>query len=400
MLGSLKLNLIFLFPQFESASRGKLYICLMAFENIIGQKLLTANLLRNVEAKRTPHAQLFVGKNGYGNLAIAMAYAQLLVEFESRSKGAVEALNHPDIHFYFPVVKKGDSTTKISKDYISDWRGFVGASAYGNLNEWYAHIDAGNKQGVISVDEAQDIIKTLSLKAFSGGHKVLIIWHAEKMNAACANKLLKWIEEPNKNTSILLLTEEEDGLLKTIQSRCQTIHIMPLLPKDIFDALIEKGIDPSKAKEISEVSEGNYGSALNLINENKNSLVFEQLFIEWVRTAFKAKTDKKSVNSLISWSERVAKLGRELEKQFLHYSLDAFRRAMLLNYGAEEMLSLKTHDHSFSFEKFSLFIGSANIEGISREIEDAIYHIERNGNGKIILTDLSIKLTRLLHKKQ
>ena len=373
----------------------------MAFENIIGQKMLTGHLLRNIEAKRTPHAQLFVGKNGHGNLAIAMAYAQHLVALESLSKGAVEPLNHPDIHFYFPVVKKGGSTTtRISKDYISEWRDFVSASAYGNLNEWYAHIDAGNKQGTITVDEAQDIIKTLSLKAFSGGHKVLIIWHAEKMNAACANKLLKWIEEPNKNTSILLLTEEESGLLKTIQSRCQTIHIMPLLPKDIFDALIEKGVGPSKAKEASEVSEGNYGSALNLINENKNSLAFEQLFIEWVRTAFKAKTDKKSINSLISWSERVAKLGRELEKQFLHYSLDAFRQAMLLNYGAEEMVSLKIHDPSFSFERFSLFVGSANIEGISREIEDAIYHIERNGNGKIILTDLSIKLTRLLHRKQ
>lgn len=359
--------------------------------------MLTAHLLRNIEAKRTPHAQLFVGKNGYGNLAIAMAYAQHLVALESHSKGAVKPLNHPDIHFYFPVVKKEGSTTRISKDYILEWRDFVSASAYGNLNEWYAHIDAGNKQGAITVDEAQDIIKTLSLKAFSGGHKVLIIWHAEKMNAACANKLLKWVEEPNKNTSILLLTEEESGLLKTIQSRCQTIHIMPLLTKDVFDALIEKGVDPSKAKEVSEISEGNYGCALNLINEN--SLAFEQLFIEWVRTAFKAKVDKKSINSLISWSVRVAKLGRELEKQFLHYSLDAFRQAMLLNYRAEEMVSLKIHDPSFSLEKFSLFIGAANIEGISREIEDAIYHIERNGNGKIILTDLSIKLTRLLHRK-
>ncbi len=373
----------------------------MAFENIIGQKLLTAHLLRNIEAKRTPHAQLFVGKNGHGNLAIAMAYAQHLVALESLSKGAVEPMNHPDIHFYFPVVKKvGSTTTRISRDYISDWRDFVSASAYGNLNEWYAHIGAGNKQGVISVDEAQDIINTLSLKAFCGGHKVLIIWHAEKMNTACANKLLKWIEEPNKGTSILLLTEEENGLLKTIQSRCQTIHIAPLLPNDIFDALIEKGVDPSKAKGVSEASNGNYGSALNLIKENKNSLSFEQLFIEWVRTAFMAKTDKKGINSLISWSERVAKLGRELEKQFLHYSLDTFRQAMLLNYGAEELVSLKIHDPSFSFEKFSSFIGSANVEGISREIEDALYHIERNGNGKIILTDLSIKITRLLHKKQ
>lgn len=373
----------------------------MAFENIIGQKLLTAHLINNIEAKRTPHAQLFVGKNGHGNLAIAIAYAQQLVARESLSKVPVDPLNHPDIHFYFPVVKKtGVATTRISKDYISEWRDFVNASAYGSLNEWYAHIDAGNKQGVISVDEAEDIIKTLSLKAFSGGHKVLILWHSEKMNAACANKLLKWIEEPNKKTYILLLTEEVNRLLDTIRSRCQTIHIMPLLTKDIFDALVKKGVDPSRAKKVSEASEGNYSSALDLINENKNSLEFEKLFIEWVRTAFKARADKKSINSLISWSERVARLGRELEKQFLHYSLEAFRQAMLLNYGAEKIVSLKIHDHSFSFRKFSLFIGSANIESIQHEIEEAIYHIERNGNGKIILTDLSIKLARVLHEKQ
>jgi DNA polymerase-3 subunit delta' len=373
----------------------------MTFENIIGQKNLVAHLARNVEARRTPHAQLFVGKNGYGNLALAMAYAQHLVAFEAPSKEKVKALNHPDIHFYYPIVKKGSgTTTRTSKDYLSEWRAFLEGSKYGNLNDWYAHIDAGNKQGAIAVDEAHDIIKTLSLKAYSGGHKVLIMWHAEMMNSACANKLLKWIEEPNTNTSILLLTESANSLLKTIQSRCQTVHVMPLSPKDIYEALVEKGVDPSKAKQISETSEGDYGKALALSDEDKNSLAFEQLFIEWVRTAFKAKTDKKSINQLMAWSERVAKLGRELEKQFLHYSLNAFRQAMLLNYGANEMVSLKIRDTSFSLKKFSLFVGSANIEGISREFENAIYHIERNGNGKIILTDLSIKLTRLLHKKE
>ena len=373
----------------------------MTFEDIIGQKNLVAHLARNVEARRTPHAQLFLGKDGYGNLALAMAYAQHLVAFESPSKETVRAINHPDIHFYYPIVKKGSGkTTGTSKDYLSEWRAFLEGSSYGNLNDWYVHIDAGNKQGVIGVDEAHDIIKTLSLKSYSGGHKVLIIWHAEKMNSACANKLLKWIEEPNKNTSILLLTESENSLLKTIQSRCQRVHVMPLSAKDIYEALVEKGVDQPKAKQISETTDGDYRKALALSGEDKNSLMFEQLFIEWVRTAFKAKTDKKSINQLMAWSERVAELGRELEKQFLHYGLNTFRQAMLLNYGANEIVSLKIRDSSFSLKNFSFFIGSANIEDISREFENAIYHIERNGNGKIILTDLSIKLTRLLHKKE
>ena len=126
---------------------------------------------------------------------------------------------------------------------------------------------------------------------------------------------------------------------------------------------------------------------------------FESLFIEWVRTAFKAKSDKKAINKLMSWSEKVSKMGRELEKQFLQYSLGFFRQAMLLNYGASELVSLKIKDSSFSLENFSFYVDGENIEGIGQEIQKAIFHIERNGNGKIILTDLSIKLTRLLHTK-
>ena len=55
---------------------------------------------------------------------------------------------------------------------------------------------------------------------------------------------------------------------------------------------------------------------------------------------------------------------------------------------------------NFNLEKFAPFVDGSNINDIFKELETAIYHIERNGNSKIILTDLSIKLTRLIHKKQ
>jgi DNA polymerase-3 subunit delta' len=53
----------------------------------------------------------------------------------------------------------------------------------------------------------------------------------------------------------------------------------------------------------------------------------------------------------------------------------------------------------FKLEKLAPFVTGNNITEIFKELSDASYHIERNGNAKIILTDLSIKLTRLIHKK-
>ena len=372
----------------------------MAFKNTIGQDKLKAHLIQNIESGRIPHAQVFVGKDGFGSLAIAIDYAQHLLNFTGNFRETINPLHHPDVHFFYPIIKNGTSTNqRTSKDYLSEWRAFIGAGRYASLSDWYTQIDAGNKQGVINVEEAQQIIKTLSLKSYSGGYKVLIVWHAEKMNLACSNKLLKWIEEPNKNTAIILITEQADKLLKTIQSRCQTVNIPALKAQEIFKALQKKGADSITAKRISQSAAGNYGGALKLFEEDRKTAEYEPLFIEWVRNAFKAKTDKKSINRLMAWSERVSKLGREKEKQFLFYSIDFFRQAMLLNYGLKKMVHLKIQDASFSLEKFAFFVDGVNIENIDQEIQSAIYHIERNGNGKIILTDLSIKLTRLLHKK-
>ena len=67
---------------------------------------------------------------------------------------------------------------------------------YGNLFDWYKLLGVDNKQGQIGVDEAHEIVKSLTLKSYEGGYKVMLIWMAEKMNIACANKLLKLIEEP------------------------------------------------------------------------------------------------------------------------------------------------------------------------------------------------------------
>ena len=75
------------------------------------------------------------------------------------------------------------------------------------------------------------------------------------------------------------------------------------------------------------------------------------------------------------------------------------RQAMLVNFNVKDLAFMQIHVDGFNLEKFAPFVHENNILNIVEELEKAMYHIERNGNSKIILTDLSIKLTRLLHKK-
>src|SRR5690606_22040038 len=284
--------------------------------------------------------------------------------------------------------------------YLEEWRQLIKEQPYGNLFDWYKLLGVDNKQGQIGVDEAQDIVKSLSLKSYEGGYKVMILWMAEKMNTACANKLLKLLEEPPNKTVFILIAEDEEQIINTIVSRCQILYFTPLAENDIKEALIKDyNLDTAVATKLAHQSNGNYNKACDLVYQDTEDLQFEEWFVFWVRSAFKAKGNKAAIHELISWSETISKTGRETQKQFLHFCLDFFRQALLLNYNANDLIFLEPKTESFKLEKFAPFVHNANILEISDELQDAIYHIERNGNSKIILTDLSIKLTRLLHKK-
>ena len=374
----------------------------MTFQDIIGQSFLKTHLMKGVDSGRVPHAQLYVGKRGVGGLPLAIAYADYLMKQQPDGVGYMNPLTHPNIHFVFPVTTSDKVKSKpISSNYIKEWRAFVETNPYGSINDWYEFVGVGNKQGNIGVEEAGDIVSKMSLKAFNGGYKVMIVWMAEKMNSMCANKLLKLIEEPADKTVIILITEDEEQLIGTIRSRCQSVHLNPLSKETIMSSLAKKhNTEGDLAQNIAHQSEGSYSRALDLLSQEPEDLQFEAWFIAWVRTAFQAKSNKQSINTLMAWSQEISKAGREIQKQFLDYSLRFFRQAMLHNYGAKDLVLIKLNDKSFKIEKFAPFIDAGNISEISKEIELASYHIERNGNAKIILTDLSIKLTRLLHLKK
>jgi len=383
----------------------------MLFSELLGQDHIKRHLTKTVDEGRIPHAQLFVGPEGSGTLPMAIAYAQYLLcsNTNGENTGGNESCNikfknfsHPDLHFAFPVAKKeGDSTKNpISKNYLSEWRKLLSEQPYGNLFDWYKMLGVENKQGNISVHEANDIYNTLSLKSYEGGYKVLIMWMAEIMNTQCSNKLLKLIEEPPEKTVIILIVEDEEQLINTIRSRCQSVHFQNLSEDEIVKGLSKDyQLEEFVARKIAHQSYGNYNRACDLVYQDSEEIQFESWFVLWVRSAFKAKGNKAAIHDLISWSEEISRTGRETQKQFLSFCLNYLRQALMVNYTAKSLVYVEPKSEGFKLEKFAPFVHEGNILEISAELQDAIYHIERNGNAKIILTDLSIKLTRLLHKK-
>ena len=163
--------------------------------------------------------------------------------------------------------------------------------------------------------------------------------------------------------------------------------------------LTQQGVPISTAINLAQQSQGNMNKALDLLAQDSEEQVFGQWMVQWIRSAFKAKTQKSAVQELMMWSQEVAKVGRETQKNFLMYALSFFREAMLANYGMRELCHLSISVPGFDFEKFVPFIHENNIGSIAQSIDEAIYHIERNGNGKMILADLALQLTRLLHAK-
>jgi len=382
----------------------------MDFSEVIGQKHLKAHLIKTIENGRIPHAQLFVGNSGSGILPLAIAYVKELlcssflknsIEYEQCAK-KIDKLVHPDLHFVYPV-NTNDTIKKnaISSNFNEEWRQFVHSNPYASLFDWLQSLGIEKKQGNISVHEAQDLLKTLSLKSYEGGYKVMIIWMADKMNTECANKILKIVEEPPEKTLLLLLTENEEQIITTIRSRCQKLNFPLLSEEDISQYLIEKkGVAASLAKKTSRQANGDFNKALHILENDSDDIVFEEWFVSWVRTAFKAKGNKGAINELLNWSDLMAGQGRETQKKFITYCIEVFRQALLKNYKADSLLFFESVDSKFSIDKFAPFIHQNNIFEITSSLEEAAYHIERNGNPKIIFTDLSIQLTRLIHKKE
>lgn len=372
----------------------------MKWENIVGHETIKQKLQDSIRNHRISHAQLFLGKTGWGTLPLALTYASEIMASDKGEavKDRVAKLQHPDIHFSFPVTTSDKIQKPKSNDFIKEWREFILENPYGSVFDWLVYNQVEKKQGLINVTEADEISRFISLNSYEGGYQFVFIWLAEYMNGAAANKLLKAIEEPPQKTIFFLIAERDDLILPTILSRCQIVPLSRLTDEEVTQFLIaEKGVSAEIAQRIAVASNGDLRIAIENITQADTE--FESYFVQWVRNAFMAAKTPTVLKSLIQWSNEISGWSREKQKQFLIYCSNIFRQALLQTYQAEDLVFAQIQTDGFKWDKFAPFIHGANIEGILEEINEAAYHIERNANGKIVLFDLSIKLTRLLHTK-
>lgn len=370
----------------------------MNWENIAGQENLKKLLRDSIAENRVSHAQLFTGKEGYGTLPVVLAYAREVLSRENEHAASkVEHLNHLDLHFSFPVFT--DNKNSLSKNKFEEFREMVMKSTYASYDDWTAFLQSENKQLFISADEIDDQNQKFSLKSYEGGTKILIVWRADKMNIAAANKFLKFLEEPPAKTIILLTAESVNDILPTILSRTQIVEVPRITDGDL-EAYLKKNfsIPEEKIREIVHEAQGDLNDALKLLQSGSKNEEFEKLFVQWVRDAFMVKKKPEFLKSIILWAREIAGWNREKQKNFLNYCSEIFRLALLQNYQSEVLVYKKIDANGFNWTGFSKFISGANIESILEEISTADLHLTRNGNPKIVWTDLGIKLSRYIHK--
>ncbi|MDQ1161302.1 DNA polymerase-3 subunit delta' [Chryseobacterium sp. SORGH_AS 447] len=370
----------------------------MNWENIAGQENLKKLLRDSIAENRVSHAQLFTGKEGYGTLPMVLAYAKEVLSRENEHAASkVEHLNHLDLHFSFPVFT--DNKNSLSKNKFEEFREMVLKSPYASYDDWTAFLQSENKQLFISADEIDDQNQKFSLKSYEGGTKILIVWRADKMNIAAANKFLKFLEEPPAKTIILLTAESTNDILPTILSRTQIVEVPRITDGDL-EAYLKKSfsIGDEKVREIVHEAQGDLNDAIKLLKSGSKNQEFEKLFVQWVRDAFMVKKKPEFLRSIILWAREIAGWNREKQKNFLNYCSEIFRLALLQNYQSEDLVYKKINANGFNWTGFSKFISGANIESILEEISTADLHLTRNGNPKIVWTDLGIKLSRYIHK--
>lgn len=390
----------------------------MYFSDVIGQEKSRRRLLQMVAENRVPHALMLCGPEGCGKMALALAFASFLLGdigpeedadpalkkfvggFDQRKRINAHAMlakwEHPDLHFSFPVVKLPGQSAEYpttSADYMQKWIDFLADGPYIEHDRWSEVLNE-NKIAVIYEAESDRLQHELMLKSNQGGYKISLIWQPECMNATCANKLLKLLEEPPSKTVFLLVSEDPGQLLETIRSRVQRIDIPRLETEDIEKALQQqRSLEPDMAHRVARLANGSWTRALESLDASNEEKTFLDLFIVLMRQAY-----MRNAKELKKWSLTVSNFDREKQVRMLNYFLRMVRENFIYNFHNPELNYMTQEEENFS-KNFARFINEANVIEMSEAIQKATDDIVRNGNAKMVFFCLSLQIIVLIMRK-
>lgn len=371
----------------------------MRFSEIPGNEYAKQRIRNLVDENKIPHAILISGMAGIPKLSLARATAQY-IHCGHRQNGDScgvcpsciqhQSHNHADLFYVFPVIKK-NSKSSVSDDFIEEWREFLNTHKYESFERWLKFLENENAQPRIFVTESDSIIHKMSLTSYSSKYKVMIIWLPEKLMEECANKLLKIIEEPFPDSIFILVSDNPKEILPTIYSRTQHIELKKLSTGEIAQHLCSSfGVGMQDAMAIAATADGNIVAAEEALSLNSENKEFLSFFITLMRCAY-----IRDIKGLKNWSEDVNAMKREKIRRFLVYCCRMLRENFMYNLHITELNYLTNEEEQFS-RKFSPFINERNVETMLYELSKAETDIQRNANPKMVLFDLSLKVTRII----
>lgn len=374
----------------------------MTFDDVIGQKEAKERLLQLIKENRVPHAMLFTGPSGTGKLALAVAFASLLLNPEgnpnyNNAKAMLDNFEHPDLHFTYPTIKLPSMASDykpVSDDFAQEWHSLITKTRYFSIAQWTAQIGDDKKRAIITAGESEALLHKLSIKSSQGGYKVSIIWLPELMNLECANKILKLLEEPPKGTIFLLVSEEPEKLLETIRSRTQRFDVKRIAEDDIRQALItRRSINEDDSTRISRIAHGSWSEALQAIDVGNEERQFLDMFETLMRLCY-----MRRVKDLKKWTDAVSAYGRDKQRRMIVYFQRQVRENFMYNFYNPE-LNYQTREEAGFSRNFARFINEANVIGINDMLQTAYRDLGQNANAKIVFFDLALKMIVLLLTK-
>lgn len=368
----------------------------MFFKDVIGQADVKHSLVNQFDEGRVPHALLFSGPSGCGKLPMALAFARYLLcehpvggDACGHCRSCMMMSNryeHPDMHFVFPVVKRGSSAARCD-DYLRQWNELISTRPYFSYHDWLEVLKAGNSQPIIYANESDDVIRKLSFKSAMGGYKVLVIWLPEKMHLSCANKLLKLVEEPQGKTCIIMVTEDKASVLGTIRSRTQEVMFKGISPSDMASALEQGyGLQHDEAVRIASQADGSFVKCLETIEVDGGTSFFFDKFVRLMRLSY-----ARDVREMKSWSEEMAEIGRERQKAFFEYAQHMLRENFMYNFHISRLVEMDERESKFAL-RFAPFINERNVISIMQKMSEAAANIEGNVNAKMVFFDFALKM--------
>ncbi|MDE6339251.1 MAG: DNA polymerase III subunit delta [Muribaculaceae bacterium] len=374
----------------------------MKFSDIPGQKAIKDDLRAMADSHLMPHAIMLSGVSGIGKMCLArafMQYAQCSSPRDGEPCGVCPScrqhlsFNHPDMHFYYPIVKNKAQKIETSEDRIEEWKKMLTQHQWMPTEEWLDILDAGNSQPLIYVNDADNIVRADAYSSYTSRYKFFVIWLPEKLQPAAANKLLKVIEEPTEGTVFVLVSNNEADVLPTISSRTRRLNVLPPEAEEIERYIRNKyNLDENSARVIARLAQGRISKADELASHSGERGEFEELFKDIMRTAY-----AKNPGKLRAIGDNAAGMGREKLRRFFSYMTNMVRENFIYNLRMPALSSMTEGEETFS-KRFSPFIHHGNVEDLVNSIAEASEHVERNGNSKLILFSLFLQIIPLLHR--